>query len=196
MGSVGLDELKRPSRDKAAMRGLLARAVGNLQDAVLITDGEAAADGQRHIVFVNEALPPVRCEPKRLSQVLLNVVVNALDAIPLDTRRDRGVTIHARRRGNDAVVVTITDQGTGIPAAILPRVFDPFFTTKPTGKGTGLGLSIAQAIVRAAGGTLTLDSAVGTGTTVTIELPTARPSAATPLVPGPGPTGRTRDRPA
>jgi two-component system NtrC family sensor kinase len=70
--------------------------------------------------------------------------------------------------------VEITDTGCGIPPENLGRIFDPFFTTKPLGEGTGLGLSVCQSIIAAHGGTLTVESAVGRGTTFRVTLPAAQ----------------------
>jgi signal transduction histidine kinase len=69
------------------------------------------------------------------------------------------------------VIVGISDNGPGIPKDIIPRIFDPFFTTKPVGSGTGLGLSISHGIITEHGGSITVESAEGEGTTFTIELP-------------------------
>jgi len=108
----------------------------------------------------------------RLSQVLLNLLVNAAHAIrdaPGDNHR---ITL-TTRRSKSSVSVAIADTGVGIPAAMLETIFDPFFTSHPDDGGTGLGLSISRDIVRDHGGELTVDSVEGVGTTFTITLPAA-----------------------
>lgn len=103
---------------------------------------------------------------QRLCQVLVNLCANACDA----SRDGSTVEIRARADGTN-VLVAVTDRGCGMPAAVLARALEPFFTTKPVGEGTGLGLSLAYGIIGDLGGTLVLQSEVGTGTTVTVGLP-------------------------
>ena len=74
------------------------------------------------------------------------------------------------------MVITVADDGPGIPPDVLPRIFDPFFTTKEVGRGTGLGLSIVHGIVERHGGTIAVESEVGRGTTFTVTLPVAGPA--------------------
>ncbi|WP_210147918.1 ATP-binding protein [Aromatoleum petrolei] len=112
-------------------------------------------------------LPSVSCVPAQISQVFMNLLINAAQAI-------EAVGTITLRTGaeTDHVWIDICDTGKGIPPEIQARVFDPFFTTKPIGKGTGLGLSISHDIVRRHGGNLILTSAVGEGTTFRVTLPT------------------------
>jgi len=125
-----------------------------------------------------EDLPPIAGDRSQLSQVILNLVVNAVQAM-----EERGtLTITTRfDPANDAVEMAFADTGRGIAPEDLGRVFDPFFTTKTDGQGTGLGLSIAYGIVTRHHGTITVESAVGRGTTFRIRLPVggAMPEAAT-----------------
>jgi two-component system, NtrC family, sensor histidine kinase HydH len=117
---------------------------------------------------VTHDLPSISADAEQFHQVLLNLLLNAIAA-----SKDGGsITIGARavtRDGHRCVAVAVKDHGPGIPADVLPRVFDPFFTTKED--GTGLGLSISHTIVRDHGGSIDIDSAPGTGTTVTVILP-------------------------
>jgi len=99
-------------------------------------------------------------------QVLVNLVKNAVDAMP----GGGTLTLTTRHRGSGAALA-VGDTGCGIPADRLDRIFMPFFTTKEPGKGTGLGLSVSYAIIRSFGGTVRVDSAPGAGSTFTIELP-------------------------
>jgi len=113
-------------------------------------------------------LPLVECVPSQLNQVFMNLLVNAAQAMPTDRRG----TIRVSTRVEGAwACIDVQDNGCGIPPDLLGRVFDPFFTTKPVGKGTGLGLSLAYGIVQNHGGTLTVDSQPGVGTTFHIKLP-------------------------
>nr|WP_298171551.1 ATP-binding protein [uncultured Pseudomonas sp.] len=112
-------------------------------------------------------LPLVECGPSQINQVLLNLIVNAAQALP-----EQGGNIAVRTRVNGRFVeISVEDDGHGIPADLLPRIFDPFVTTKEIGKGTGLGLSTAYQIVQDHGGALTVESTPGTGTSFTLSLP-------------------------
>jgi signal transduction histidine kinase len=108
-----------------------------------------------------------------LNQVFMNLLTNAAQA--LGTRQEatgQGGTIAIKTARKDSkVVITVTDDGPGIPPDVLPRIFDPFFTTKDVGEGSGLGLSIVHGIVERHGGTIAVDSEVGRGTSFTITLP-------------------------
>jgi two-component system NtrC family sensor kinase len=114
--------------------------------------------------------PFVACVPTQISQVILNLLVNAFQAIEATHRTDGKVIIRTARRGNE-FVMEIADNGPGIPPEHLPRLFDPFFTTKEIGEGTGLGLSISHHIVSAHGGRIEVDTNVGTGTCFRVILP-------------------------
>jgi signal transduction histidine kinase len=113
-------------------------------------------------------LPDVRVDPMQFEQALVEVVSNALDAMPSGgTLR---ISAHAAQAGGDrSVVVEIVDTGAGIPERVLESVCEPFFTTRA--EGTGLGLAIAKRYIEQNGGALEISSVVGTGTTVRIRLP-------------------------
>jgi len=118
--------------------------------------------GDVPLVYANEA---------RLGQVFLNLLVNALQALPqgsITTNELRVVTLTHKVSGS--ALVEIRDNGPGIPPEILNRVFEPFFTTKPVGVGSGLGLSICRSIVSAHGGRIEIESEVGKGTVVRVTL--------------------------
>ena len=136
----------------------------------------------------------VHGDSSQIEQILLNLVVNARDAMPeggtiaIQTRaRDVGADEAAQRGpprcAGRFVCLSVKDDGTGIPPAVLPHLFEPFFTTKPKGKGTGLGLSTVYGIVHQHGGWLEVASEVGQGTTFDVYLPASELSAAK----GPGP---------
>lgn len=124
-----------------------------------------------------ENLPPVPCLRDEFNQVVLNIVINAAHAIEealKSSGRDMGVITIAAKRDEQFVEVVITDDGQGMPKNIQRKIFDPFFTTKEVGKGTGQGLSIAyNVIVEKHGGSISVDSKEGMGTTFFIRLPLA-----------------------
>ena len=110
----------------------------------------------------------VRGHAGQINQVFMNLLTNAAQA--LTTREES--TIQIETRGDATTVeVKITDNGPGIPAAVLPRIWDPFFTTKDVGEGTGLGLSIVHELVERHGGSIEVDTKLGAGTTFTVKLP-------------------------
>ena len=104
---------------------------------------------------------------QRLEQVVINLVVNACQALP---DRERAICITTFATAEHAGI-TVADEGEGIPAGLATRITDPFFTTKRESGGTGLGLAITSRIVRDHGGTITFDSTPGQGTTVRVTLP-------------------------
>jgi CheY-like chemotaxis protein len=116
-------------------------------------------------------LPPVMGNPTELRQVLVNLIFNAVEAMP----KGGTLTIRTWREGNNACIA-VQDTGIGMSNEVKKRIFDPFFTTKGE-QGTGLGLSICYGIVTRHGGTIEVDSAVGKGTTFTIRLPIAKEMA-------------------
>jgi signal transduction histidine kinase len=139
--------------------------------AIVIHDVRARA----RLVTQLEEVPWVMAEEGRLGQVVLNLLLNAVQAIP--EGRPDAHEIRVRTLPDEAgdAVIEVSDTGAGIPEHLLPRIFEPFFTTKPVGQGAGLGLSIAQGIVSSFGGTIVVDSQEGRGTTVRVILPPGRP---------------------
>ena len=117
-----------------------------------------------------DAVPPIIGSASQLRQVLVNLIVNASDAMAMLDRRGR-LTVRTRITSSDTVQIDICDNGPGMDAETLARIFDPFFTTKPVGQGTGMGLSICYRIVENHGGTITVNSQPGMGTVVTLTLP-------------------------
>ncbi len=117
----------------------------------------------------------VRCHEGELKQVLLNIVVNAAQAIGGDAERAAGGTLGRiglrTERTATGVRITITDNGPGMSESVRKKIFDPFFTTKPVGKGTGQGLSMAYAVIQKHGGALAVSSSLGAGSIFTIDLP-------------------------
>ncbi|HET9452102.1 MAG TPA: ATP-binding protein [Aggregicoccus sp.] len=118
-------------------------------------------------------VPAVMAEEGRLGQVLLNLVVNAAQAIPEGNVEGNEIFLFTARAPDGRVVIGVRDSGAGIPPEVLPRIFDPFFTTKPVGRGTGLGLSISHSLVAGMGGEIQVESSPGQGTTFRVLLPAA-----------------------
>jgi PAS domain S-box-containing protein len=196
-----LDELLGATRRAAALtRQLLTFGRKQVPVPKLLDPNEVIRGVQtmlrrligEHIALVADLEPNVGrvlADPGQLEQVLVNLVLNARDAtasgglVTIETGRvqltaggllqnsaDRGVTPLVGSPG-DHVVISVTDNGSGMDDATLRRVFEPYFTTKPQGRGTGLGLATIYGIVAQAGGALRVRSAVGRGTTVEVYLP-------------------------
>jgi PAS domain S-box-containing protein len=160
----------------SGMRTLLERVLG--EDVGIIMD-------------LDQALGHVTADPGQLEQVLLNMAVNARDAMPeggqltLETRHVEVDPTYARQKveltPGPYEVLSISDTGVGMDAATVARVFEPFFTTKAVGKGTGLGLATAYGIVRQSGGHITVYSEPGSGSTFRIYLPRTESSESAPV---------------
>src|SRR5262249_37681606 len=132
----------------------------------------------REKTSLSEGLPALEADFSRLEQVVVNLLMNAIDAMP-----DGGeLTVHtelvsgdaaqpAKKAGKPFVLLTIADTGMGIPKPLQVNIFEPFFTTKPSGKGTGLGLSSARAIVLQHHGDIKFESTPGAGTKFSVYLP-------------------------
>jgi two-component system, NtrC family, sensor kinase len=116
-------------------------------------------------------LGPVSGDKQQLTQVFLNLALNAIDAMP----NGGTLTIETDTiREGSFLKINFSDSGTGIADHIKPHIFDPFFTSKSQGKGTGLGLSVSQGIIRKHGGDILVDSRINEGTTFSVLLPMAK----------------------
>ena len=187
-------------------KGPTAREATAVSEVVAETEGLVSRLLQEDVVLeveLDEELAPVLFDRNQLQQVILNLVVNAQDAMPdggritLRTRVTRLSEADARSRveadAGEYVVLEVADTGTGIDQETLNRIFEPYFTTKAEDQGTGLGLSTVRGIVTDAGGHVTVDTERGKGTTFGIHLPTSAPGDDS--VPRPIPP-RTRTKPA
>jgi PAS domain S-box-containing protein len=130
------------------------------------------AETQELVIRLGELPGPVRADHHQLEQVLLNLILNARDAMPQGGQ----VTIETGRNGEMALL-TVRDTGVGMDQQTLRRAFEPFFTTKEVGQGTGLGLSVVHGIVAQVGGQIQADSEPGRGSAFTLRLPIAAPLA-------------------
>ncbi len=177
----GMDRVRRIVRD--------LRTLGQSDDAhIVAVDPSAALESTLTLVAKPllrrariernyQSVPPVRANPARLGQVLLNLMLNAIDAIPEGAPSDNVIRLRTGCDADGRGFIEISDSGRGIPADVLDRIFDPFFTTKAVGQGSGLGLTICHRIVSELGGTISVTSAPGVGTTLRVALPVAEASA-------------------
>ena len=140
-----------------------------IQSALNILSGRAKRDGVE-VRSELSPLPPITAQPTKISQVVLNLVANAIDA----SLAGRAVTVRTAPTEEGGVEIRVTDNGSGIRPEILEKIFDPFFTTKPLGQGPGLGLSISHGIIAEHGGTIRVESEVGKGTSFIVRLPPGR----------------------
>lgn len=116
-------------------------------------------------------LPKIMIDEGQLSQVFINIILNALDAMPNGGTLKVATGRHQDERGRSWIMAHFTDTGTGIPGDDLKKIFDPFYTTKEPGKGTGLGLALSYNIIKKFNGDITVESREGAGSTFTIILP-------------------------
>lgn len=178
-GAAIVRQLLTFSRDMAQSRvpvdpGLL---IGEMKEFIRAT----FPPDVKLVAVVPEGIWSVPADPVQLHQVLLNLCINARDAMPAGgtlTLTAENAEIFSETSSSDPwaksgrkVVLTVADTGSGIPPEIRERIFDPFFTTKEVGKGTGLGLSTVYGIVRGHGGSITVDSAPGRGAVFKVTLP-------------------------
>lgn len=154
-----------------------------IEDTVRFVERPASL---QHIVITTDcaaALPQVWGDADLIKQVLLNLLVNAQQAIDgkgsivVQSRKRAGAGTAPGLEPVQTVEISVSDTGCGIAKVNLERIFDPFFTTKTVGKGTGLGLSVSYGIVKAHGGRISVESVVGAGTTFYVSLPVAPPSS-------------------
>ncbi|MBB3221574.1 CHASE domain-containing protein [Pseudoduganella umbonata] len=175
----------------------LARLLRNIGDLL----HRALGEGVELATHVEPGLWNTRADPNQLENVVLNLAINARDAMAGHGRltielsnqvldEDDAATVPDAVAG-DYVLLAVSDTGSGMPPEVQERVFEPFFTTKPEGEGTGLGLSMAYGFVRQTGGHIRIDSEVGVGTTMRLYFPrSGAPEAAQPDLPPPA-TGGT-----
>jgi C4-dicarboxylate-specific signal transduction histidine kinase len=176
-------DVKRADEVIRRIRGVLRREEPDprpvdlaavIQDALRLVKADARDRGVIVEVQLAPGLPSVTGDEVQLVQVILNLVLNALDAVAGVPEPRRRVRISAEAIG-PSVAIRVADAGPGVPPALAARVFEPFFTTKPT--GLGMGLSVSRSIVEAHGGTITVSSAAGGGAVLEVRLPAAAAAA-------------------
>ncbi|HEY4229907.1 MAG TPA: ATP-binding protein, partial [Thermoanaerobaculia bacterium] len=118
-------------------------------------------------------VPPIEANESRVGQVILNLIVNAAQAMPEGRATDNEIRLRTDTDDSGWAVIEVRDTGSGIPRQILEKIFEPFFTTKPVGIGTGLGLAVCRRIVNELGGTIDVDSEVGRGSCFRVSFPPA-----------------------
>jgi two-component system, NtrC family, sensor kinase len=159
------------ARERPQVRGLVA-IEHMVEEAIAFLGSRSRKDGIEIRRRLRPGLPQVLADPHQLVQVVVNLVVNAIQAMPHGGQ----VTIEAALEG-DHVVVAVEDQGAGMTPETVERVFEPFFTTKDVGEGTGLGLAVVHGIVTAHGGHMRVHSELGKGSRFEVCLPIAGPGA-------------------
>ena len=147
---------------------------------LLLTERELAS---RARVVKDLRAAPVASAPRgKLHQVVMNLLVNAMQALGDKDPRENEIRVLTGTDGRESVL-SVSDTGCGIPEEAQGRIFEPFFTTKPVGIGTGIGLSVCQAVVQKLGGRISVRSTVGQGTTFEVRVPTEPVSVSTPEPP-------------
>jgi len=165
-GLLDFSRQTAPHREKVDVNKLVSSTIALMENQALVKGVNVDFDA-------GDNLPPVNMDRNQFQSVLLNVLINGLDA----TEPGDSITVRTRNSdqvneaGQEGVEISITDSGCGIPSEHLNKLFDPFFTTKEVGHGTGLGLSVSLGIVQRHGGSIRVRSKVGKGSTFTIWVP-------------------------
>jgi PAS domain S-box-containing protein len=184
-------DLKLFSRAQDEQTGLVdVRRV--LESAITMARNEIRHRAQLERRF--DDVPLVKGNEGKLSQVFLNLLINAAHAVPEGDVAHHSIVVSASQDAQGRVVVSVQDTGEGISPEVLPHIFDPFFTTKPVGQGTGLGLSICHSIVTTLGGSIAVESTPGRGSTFRVTLPVALPEFRKSPVPQAEAPGLVRGR--
>lgn len=160
-----VDNLKAFSRAESSLSWELTDLHNGVDSTLNIVANEIKYKAD--VVKQYAVLPLVECLPSQINQVIMNLIVNAGQAIGAE----RGTITLRTGINGETVWIEVADTGCGIPHDTLEKIFDPFFTTKPVGQGTGLGLSLSYGIVKKHNGTISVRSEAGVGTTFKVELP-------------------------
>ncbi len=142
-----------------------------VESALELTAYQLREDGVEVVLNLDPELPEIQADPDQLIQVFTNLIVNARQAMASVAGPKRLTVTSGYDRGANAVRLAVADTGPGVPEALRSRIFEPFFTTKTVGQGIGLGLSLSHNIVRAHGGTISVEPAPGGGSVFTVILP-------------------------
>lgn len=174
-----IKRVRRFTGDAGEPENRLVQVNDVVEGALSMLESQLRARGIAVECKLTAAMPVVRVNPMSLEEVVLNLMLNAADALtettgqPVDSTAPR-ILVHtqmSRDEGGECVQIQVIDDGAGISEDQLARVFEPFFTTKGPDRGTGLGLAICKFIVEQVGGTIGIESSVARGTTVTVSLP-------------------------
>jgi two-component system NtrC family sensor kinase len=155
-----------PHRAEADLNAIIKSTLSLVQHKLKLSSVEVRRD-------LDPELPPVLCDRSQIQQVVLNLLLNAAEA--MQNRPNPVLEIATGWKKPDAVWFRIADTGEGMPPEVMKKIFDPFFTTKPEGKGVGLGLAVSYGIVQSHAGEIDVTSEPGVGTAFTITLPLATP---------------------
>jgi C4-dicarboxylate-specific signal transduction histidine kinase len=161
----GLARTAPPELESASLSGLVTAALDLIQ-------GRVRKDGiEVRRRDPEKSMPALSCVPTLISQVLVNLLINAIQAIETSSKAGEKILSVDLRREGMVQIVEITDSGDGIAGDVLPKLFDPFFTTKEVGEGTGLGLSITHGIIAGHGGQIEVEGRPGLGARFRLRLP-------------------------
>jgi two-component system NtrC family sensor kinase len=163
-------QFARPTRESSAAPSPPGDVETAIHDTAALVMHQATMRDVELCIDVHPALPHVTLGAEQLVQVVLNLILNAADA--LHGRAGARIAVLASAH-DESVQIAVEDNGQGVPSEIAEHIFEPFFTTKEVGKGTGLGLSVCQSLVAAAGGSLSLDAGYTTGARFVVQLPVA-----------------------
>ena len=153
----------RPQKQKVSLNHII-------EEGLYFFESRCAKEGVQLLRSLSPELPEIVADPVQLNQVIVNLVINASQAMPRGGR----LTIHTHSEG-DHVVLSIEDTGTGMSEEVVKQIFTPFFTTKEVGLGTGLGLPVVHDIITSHGGTILVDTQIGSGTRFEIRIPIEGP---------------------
>jgi PAS domain S-box-containing protein len=187
----GIDRIRSVVADVRSFARQDDDAAGPVDPRVVCTSAiRIVATDVRHRAVVTTGLaedtPCVMANESKLGQVVINLLVNAVQAMPQERAvAENTIAVRTRMLPTGEATIEVEDNGTGIAADVLPRLFDPFFTTKPIGLGTGLGLAVCEGLVASVGGRIEVASEVGRGSTFSVIIPAMAPSAERAVLPAP-----------
>ncbi len=170
-----IKQLRTFGRDSAQDEMSLVQTQELLSDSLLFLKRQFSAKNIEIRENMAPALPLIYCNKIQVEQVLLNLLINAKDAVEASDEKVIGIKAYQK---DQQLLIEVYDTGTGIPEEQKEKIFEPFFTTKEVGKGTGLGLSISHAIITQHQGVLKVESKVGKGTNFIVQLPLTQPELA------------------